>query len=536
MKLTLEGLKDKDVWNKAEVSLPTYDISAMRKCSKKEPCWIHFGAGNIFRIFIAGIQDKLLNLGLVDKGIIAVETLGHDVIDELYTPYDNLIMGVTVKKDGSINKKIIASVAETIKAIPENTSEWERLKEVFASKSLQIVSFTITEKAYSLEDNNKKYLPQIEEDVVNGPLYPKSVIGQLTALLWHRFQQGNYPLAVVSMDNCSNNGDKLRNAVLKIACEWISKNFVSREFASYLTDNKQVSFPCSMIDKITPRPNKEIGNYLESIGIENMQVFLSKRNSYIAPFVNAEVPEYLVIEDNFPNSRPPLEKAGVYITNKETVIKTERMKVTSCLNPLHTALAIYGCLLSYTYIADEMKDDVLVKLVKQIGLIEGMKVVENPGIISPESFVNEVINERLPNKFLLDTAQRIACDTSQKIGIRFGETIKSYMEKEGSANSLNAIPLAIAGWCRYLLAIDDNGNKFTLSKDPMIEELQEKLKGITFGKIESYKGQLRSILSNENIFSCNLYKAGIGLLIEKMFVEEIESKGAVRKTLERYLN
>ena len=210
------------------------------------------------------------------------------------------------------------------------------------------------------------------------------------------------------------------------------------------------------------------------------------------------------------------------------------MKVTTCLNPLHTALAVYGCVLGYQLIADEMKDAELKKLVEIIGLKEGMPVVTNPGIISPEKFVDEVLNVRIPNPFMPDTPQRIATDTSQKVGIRYGETIKSYVAKYGDAKKLTCIPLAIAGWCRYLLGVDDNGETFTLSPDPMAEELTSQLKGIEVGTPESYQGQLKNILSNENIFGIDLYKAGIGDKIEEMFQEMIAAKGAVRETLKKY--
>ena len=99
------------------------------------------------------------------------------------------------------------------------------------------------------------------------------------------------------------------------------------------------------------------------------------------------------------------------------------MKVTTCLNPLHTALAVYGCLLGYTLIADEMKDPDLKRLVERIGYTEGLPVVTDPGIIRPEAFLKEVLEQRLPNPFMPDTPQRIACDTSQKVPIRFGETV-----------------------------------------------------------------------------------------------------------------
>ena len=135
-----------------------------------------------------------------------------------------------------------------------------------------------------------------------------------------------------------------------------------------------------------------------------------------------------------------------------------------------------------------------------------------------------------------DTPQRIACDTSQKVGIRYGETIKSYVSRDGDAGKLTAIPLAIAGWCRYLLGVDDEGKAFELSPDPMLSELTEKLAGIEAGKPESYQGQLKEILSNANIFGSDLYEAGIGDKIETMFKEELAGPGAVRATLKKYLN
>ena len=162
----------------------------------------------------------------------------------------------------------------------------------------------------------------------------------------------------------------------------------------------------------------------------------------MAPFVNAEVSEYLVIEDKFTNGRPPLEEAGIIFTDRETVNKVETMKVTTCLNPLHTALAVSGCLLGYNLIADEMKDPILRKFVEKIGYEEGLKVVVDPKIISPKEFIDEVVNERFSNPFIPDTPQRIATDTSQKVGIRFGETIKSYARKDDlNPADLVAIPL-----------------------------------------------------------------------------------------------
>jgi len=535
MELTIDGLNDRNKWEKAGVSLPSYDIRAVSERTKKEPLWVHFGAGNIFRMFIAGLQDTLLNQGDADRGIICAETFGYDIIDEIYTPHDNLVLGVTLNADGTTEKRVIGSLCEAIKSISGETAEWRRLKEIFASHSLQMVSFTITEKGYALYSSDGTFLPSIAKDIEGGLREPKTAMAQVTALLHYRFESSKTPIAVVSMDNCSRNGEKLRAAVLTIATEWQKRGLVSNDFVSWVSDEKTVSFPWTMIDKITPRPNAKIGEMLEKSGIEAMKPTVTKNGTYIAPFVNAEKPQYLVIEDSFPNGRPRLEKAGVYLTDRESVNRVERMKVTTCLNPLHTALAVYGCLLGFDTIADEMKDDTLRTLVEKISA-EGLAVVTDPKIISPEKFAKEVLCERLPNPFMPDTPQRIATDTSQKVGIRFGETIKSYIERDGNAKALTAIPLAIAGWLRYLLAIKDDGEAFEPSSDPLLSELQAKLSGIELGKKESCGDKLKAILSSENIFGVDLYKAGIGEKIEELFLEEIAGVGAVRATLKKHLS
>ena len=352
-----------------------------------------------------------------------------------------------------------------------------------------------------------------------------------------REHAGRYPLAVVSMDNCSHNGEKLQASVMTIAKAWAEKGFVTKEFIKYLEDESSISFPWSMIDKITPRPAKAVEEKLEAAGVEEMAPVITSRNTYIAPFVNAEGPQYLVIEDKFPAGRPALEKAGVYLTDRDTVNRVERMKVTTCLNPLHTALAVYGCLLGYNLIADEMNDKELTGLIRHIGYDEGMKVVTDPGILSPKAFIDEVIEKRLPNPFMPDTPQRIATDTSQKIVVRFGETMKSYMaSSELDCSSLVYIPLAIAGWLRYLLGKDDKLEKMELSSDPMLAKLQEKLSGVEAGKPETYTGQLKEILTNKAIFGVDMYEAGLADKVEGMFVEMLAGKDAVRNTLKKYVD
>ena len=531
MKLTNEGLKNRDAWEKAGVRLPAHNREDMIRITAEEPVWVHFGAGNIFRGFIAGLQQRLLNQGLEKHGIIAAETFDFEIIDRIYKPYDCLTLMVSLKPDGTTDREVIASLADGLKATPGVPEDWEKLKAVFAAPSLQMVSFTITEKGYALRDMRGELFPVVRKDMEEGPLHARHAMSVVAAQMLHRYESGKAPVALVSMDNCSHNGEKLRSSVLEIAEAWVKAGFADGGFLTWISDESRVSFPWSMIDKITPRPADVVTRALTADGVENMDPVQTERHTYIAPFVNAEIPQYLVVENRFPNGRPPLEKAGVYMTDRETVNKTERMKVTTCLNPLHTALAVYGCLLGYTLIADEMKDPDLKALVERIGYQEGLPVVTDPGILSPKAFLQEVLEKRLPNPFMPDTPQRIACDTSQKVPIRFGETIKSRLA-DGTADQLEAIPLAIAAWLRYLLAVDDEGKPMEVSPDPMREDLQSALSAVRFGDPSSAEGVLAPILANPVIFAVDLTATPLAAKVERAF-RTMLTVGGVRKSLKK---
>ena len=535
MRLTYEGLKDRQAWEAAGVVLPSYDPAELAERTRKDPVWVHFGIGNIFRIFIGGIADTLIRKGLMDRGITCAETFDYEVADRIYKPFDNLVMAVTLHEDGRCDKQVLGSLAEAVRADSSNEAEWARLKEVFVNPGLQLVSFTITEKGYALKDPDGRYFGYVRSDIEKGPDHAAGAMGVVTAMLYERFKAAGAPLALVSMDNVSQNGKKLRESVLEMAEAWKTEGFVGDDFLTWLKNESCITFPWSMIDKITPRPGESVCRMLEECGIEDMEPVVTSKHTYIAPYANAEAPQYLVVEDAFPNGRPPLEEAGVYMTDRETVNKSERMKVTTCLNPLHTSLAIFGCLLGYTRISDEMKDDTLVTLIKKMGYDEGLKVVTDPKILSPEAFIKEVIEERLPNPYIPDAPQRIATDTSLKVPIRFGETIKSYIASEElDVTSLTFIPLTIAGWFRYLLAINDEGEAMELSSDPLLSELQKELKDVKFGQPETAFGNLDGLLRNKSLFAADLVECGLKPKIENMLSEMLKSKGAVRETLTKY--
>ncbi len=543
MELSKKGLADKAAWEQAGYSLPKFDRDTVEKNTKENPVWIHFGAGNIFRAFQCNVVQNLLNEGVLDKGLIVAEGYDYEIIEKMNRPHDENTILVTLKADGSIAKTVVSSVMESCILDSDNEKEYGRLKEIFAKESLQMASFTITEKGYSLVDGKGQILGAVEADFAAGPEKPASYIGKVASLLYHRFASGRKPIAMVSMDNCSHNGDKLYAAMDAFAKKWAENGLVDNAFVDYVNDKNKVSFPWSMIDKITPRPDASVEAILNKDGIDGLEPVITTKNTYVAPFVNAEECEYLVIEDAFPNGRPALEKGGLMFTDRETVDKVEKMKVCTCLNPLHTTLAVYGCLLGYTKISEEMKDAELKKLVEIIGYTEGLPVVVNPGVLDPKQFIDTVLNVRIPNPFMPDTPQRIATDTSQKLAIRFGETIKAYAAADDKdVADLKFIPMVFAGWLRYLMAIDDEGNAFELSPDPLLDTVCPYVEGFKAGLAagevvnpEGIKTVLQPVLTNEKIFGVDLEIVGMADAVCTYFGEMLAGKGAVRATLKKYL-
>lgn len=165
MKLSLNGIKEQEAWEKAGITLPGYDVEAVSEKAKKEPGWVHFGIGNIFRVFIGGIADGLLEEGVLNRGITCIETFDYDVVDKIYDPYDNLGLSVILHGDGTREYKVIGALAEAVKAQSSDPAHWNRLKEIFTSKSLQMVSFTITEKGYALQKADGTWFPFVEADI-----------------------------------------------------------------------------------------------------------------------------------------------------------------------------------------------------------------------------------------------------------------------------------------------------------------------------------------------------------------------------------
>ncbi|MDE6169047.1 MAG: mannitol dehydrogenase family protein, partial [Acetatifactor sp.] len=295
MKLTMEGITtERKAYEAAGYSLPAFDQEAVKRNTLERPLWIHFGAGNIFRAYQANIVQNLLNRGIMDTGLIAAEGYDYEIIKKSIRPHDNLTILATLKADHTVEKTVVGSIMESLILDSHDPKEYSRLKEIFANPSLQMASFTITEKGYAVTDPRGNVLPAIAADFEKGPDEPDSYLGKVISLLYHRYANGRLPIAMVSMDNCSHNGDKLYTAHAAFAQPWCQNGVPAKALVEYLKDPAKVSFPWTMIDKITPRPDARVEKLLSADGMEGLDAVVTSKNTYIAPFVNAEECEYLV--------------------------------------------------------------------------------------------------------------------------------------------------------------------------------------------------------------------------------------------------
>ena len=506
MKLNLQSISSFP----STYTLPNFNIPTTITRTHQDPTWLHMGAGNIFRIMIGGIQQNLLDAGHTNTGIIAYEAFDEEIIPQSFTPHDNLTLAVTLHANGNVEKRIIASITEAF------CNNLPNLQKVIAKPSLQMISFTITENGYKVDPAK----------ICTTPNNAVTTLEQVTAGLFSRYQQNSPSIALVSLDNFAENGTMVEKAVVTIAEAWQKNGHVPASFVEYV---KTMAYPWTMIDKITPRPSENVAKLLAADGYEDTQIHQTRKNTFVASFVNAEAPQYLIIEDNFPNGRPPLEKSGVYMTDKETVRKMDQMKVCACLNPLHTILGVAGPLLKHPTIAACMKDKRLVKLLN-IAAKEALPTVAHPGIIDPKDFLHEVLTERFPNPYIPDTPERIACDTSQKIPVRFGVAMQARQEKNIPTSDLEAVPLFVALWLRYRMGLDDAGARIELSPDPLMPESLKVLNGLQFGQ----RVDLQPILSDAATFGANLYQVGLGEKVEALFYEISGQAGAVAKKLDEF--
>lgn len=405
------------------VRVPDYDRGTIT------PGIVHLGIGAFHRAHMAVYVDDLLR-DHPDWGIVGASLRRSDTKEAL-EPQDGLFT-VAVRDASGTHPRVIGSILRVLDA---NTQR-EELLALMASPQILIVSLTVTEKGYC-HDPATGELDQRHADIVHdlaNPDVPRSAPGLLVEALVRRNAAGIAPFAVMSCDNLPSNGATVRRIVTKFA-ELRGVNL------------GDVAFPGTMVDRIVPSTtDADRAMVAELTGVEDAWPIMTE------PFTQ------WVIEDDFPQGRPPFETVGAQLVND--VEPFERMKLRM-LNGSHSTMAYLGYLAGYEYISDVMGDESFVALIHGLMTEEAMPTLDMPGV--DLGAYRDQLLERFRNPALKHRTWQIAMDGSQKLPQRLLGTIRDRLD---AGLPFERLGLGVAAWMRYVVGIDENGDTIDV-RDPL---------------------------------------------------------------------
>lgn len=474
-----------------KADIPVYDRS-------KIACGImHMSIGGFHRSHQAVYLDDLLAHGHNSWGICAVGLMPQDKdkIDKLQRQ-DNLYT-VLERSAEADTTRVVGSITETLHAPSSPDAVLARLMD----ERIKILSLTITEKGYCYDnDRNLDQKNDLIRHDLNNLSSPKTALGYIVSALKNRRDKGKKPFTVMSCDNLPHNGNLTQKLVLQFA------ELVDHELSCWIKEN--VSFPNSMVDRITPVTKDDIVTTLQvKFGIEDAW-----------PVVCEDYIQW-VLEDNFSNDRPPLEEVGVQIV--KDVDPYEKMKVR-LLNGSHSALSYLSYLMGYRAVDTAMNDSLISGFVRAYMDHDITPTVPPVPGINLDQYKDKLI-ERFSNPAISDQVQRLAEDGSQKIPNAILPCIAMQLEKGGSTKFS---ALAIAGWFRYLTAVDESLQPIEIT-DPLSAKL------IAAAKLDT--DTPRHLLAIEEIFGTHLPLNDDFVKDLTFYMKSLKHEG-VKKTLTETLN
>lgn len=399
---------------------------------------VHFGVGAFHRAHQAMYVDRILSAGQSAWGICGVGVLPTDrTIGQVLKNQDYLYTLVTVDPNGSSHARVIGSVAEFLFAPDDPTAVQQRL----TNPATKIVSLTITEGGYCIEDATGEFRPDgLTLADLQDVDYPSSVLGHIVAALRARRDTGVGPFTVVSCDNVQANGDVARRAILAFA------ERKDPAVAGWIT--QQVSFPNSMVDRITPGTTAETRQDVQStFGVEDGWP------------VRSESFAQWVLEDRFCAGRPPLESVGVQLV--DDVEPYELMKLR-LLNASHQMMSYLGLLAGFTKVHEVCQDPLFVEFLLDYMRLEAVPTLADVPGIDLENYCHQLI-ERFASTAIEDTLARQVTDSSDRIPKFVLPVITAQL---AAGRSVDRCAIVLAAWSLFL-----NGATEVAPRDRHLQEL-----------------------------------------------------------------
>ncbi|TCN32533.1 mannitol dehydrogenase family protein [Sinorhizobium americanum] len=422
---------------RAKSGVPNYDRHDLRAGI------VHFGVGNFHRAHQAVYLDDLFNLGRDhDWAIIGAGVLPSDEVMRAKLEAQDFLTTVVEQDNNRTGAHVTGAMIAYLKPgdIPAIVAQ-------LASPHIRIVSLTITEGGYFIDPASGEFNPAhpaIAEDARN-PASPKTVFGLILAGLAERRARGVPPFTVMSCDNIPGNGEVTHAAVSGLArlsdpavADWIDAN---------------VAFPNGMVDRITPATGpREIGIVASDYGIDDAwPVFCEEFKQW-------------VLEDNFPQGRPALEKVGVQFV--PDVAPYEHMKIR-ILNGGHAAIAYPAALLDVHFVHEAMEEPLIRAFLAKLEHEEIIPVI--PPV--PDTDLRDyykLIETRFANPKIGDTVARLAQDGSNRQP-KF--ILPSTADRLRRGEDVVGLSLVSALWCRYFAGTSDSGRDIVFN-DANADRLQ----------------------------------------------------------------
>ena len=476
-----------------EVQLPAYNLSDTRQGIA------HIGVGGFHRAHQAYYTDALMNTGealdwaICGVGLRAEDRRARDDLKE----QDYLFTLFELGDNDDTEVRVIGAISDMLLA--EDGAQ--ALIDKLADPQIRIVSLTITEGGYCIDDSNGEFmahLPQIQHDLAQ-PQTPKTVFGFLCAALEKRRGAGIPAFTIMSCDNLPHNGAVTRKALLAFATlrdpglrDWIAQN---------------VSFPNAMVDRITPMTSTAHRLQLaDKHGVDDNWPVVCE------PFVQ------WVLEDKFVNGRPAWEQVGVQFT--DDVSPYEEMKI-KLLNGSHLALTYLGFLKGYRFVHETMNDPLFVRYMRAyMDLDVTPQLAPVPGIDLTD-YKNTLV-ARFSNQAIADQLERVCSDGSSKFP-KF--TIPTINRLIADGKETKRAALVVAAWALYLKGVDENGDTYTIP-DPRAEFCQ--------GLVADDALITQRLLAVEEIFGTAIPRSAAFVAAFEWCCNSLREVGVTR-TLERVL-
>ena len=399
----------------------------------------HIGVGNFHRVHQALYVDACLHLpeqntwgivgiGLGDSAAARSKAAAYAAQDSLYTVTE-------YSTDGTAHHRLVGAMIDYRHA-PANP---EAVLDLLADPGIKIVSLTITEGGYNLDEVTGAFnldAPDIQYDLHNA--LPRTAFGYITQALARRRANETAPFTVMSCDNLRSNGDTTRNAVLGFATA------LDPALAGWISAN--VAFPNSMVDRIAPAVDDGVKAKANAeTGVRDQMPAI------------AETFSQWVLEDNFPSGRPLFELVGVEL--RDDVAAFEAIK-GRMLNACHMLLVYPALLIGHRMVHEAMKDQNLVNLLSQFLQLDVMPYVDGPPGVSLTDYAATVL-ERFANPAVGDQLLRIAADGASKLPTFHSKTIGTLLAGHHDARRE---ALLVASFRKYTRGIDDRGQTYSVSE------------------------------------------------------------------------